>query len=110
MPPQESTPTSPGRGIVWKTHSRLPVRTSNPRTYPLMLFLLFGLAPVSKAAPMMTTSLAITGAACSPDGAIGRDRRRLIEVLLEIDDAVLCRSRRRVRQSSRRAPPADIPA
>ena len=29
---QVSLPNSPGCGMVWKIHSRLPVRTSNPRT------------------------------------------------------------------------------
>src|SRR6266436_6756257 len=31
--------------MVWKIQSRLPVRTSNPRTYPLLLRMLFGVMP-----------------------------------------------------------------
>ena len=55
--------------------------------YPLTLVLLDGFAPVSNAAPMMTTSFATSGVACSPTGAVV-EIELLIEILLQVDDAV----------------------
>ena len=65
-----SLPNSPGDGIVWKIQSRLPVRTSYPRTYPFSFRMLLGAVPAVWAAPMTTTSLAMSGVACRPMSAV----------------------------------------
>src|SRR5690348_3888035 len=61
-----SNPTSPGFGTVWKTHLRLPVRTSYPRTYPFTLVLLVGTPPGLCAAPTTMVFLPIAGVAWMP--------------------------------------------
>ena len=68
-----SFPNSPGRGIVLKVHNRLPVRTSNPRTSPLVLLWVFGVPPSRNADPTMTTpSLVTDGVECTPISPVTR--------------------------------------
>src|SRR5215469_1011779 len=61
-----SNPASPGLGMVWKIHLRLPVRTSYPRTYPLTLVLLVGTPPGLCAAPTTMVFLPMMGVAWMP--------------------------------------------
>ncbi len=55
-----SLPNSPGRGMVLNVHRRRPVRTSKPRTSPLVLLCVFGVPPSSIAAPTITTPSFVT--------------------------------------------------
>ena len=50
-----SLPNSPGWGMVWNVHSRLPVRTSYPRMYPLVFSFDRGAVPPTIAAPITMT-------------------------------------------------------
>src|SRR4051812_5116175 len=61
-----SLPNSPGCGMLWKIQSRLPVRTSKPRTYPFTFSFVFGTPPERCAAPTTTTLLPTTGGALIP--------------------------------------------
>src|SRR5678816_1125392 len=53
-----SLPGSPGRGTVWKVHSSVPLRASQPRTSPYAPWLGF---PSLLLPPVITTSLKIAG-------------------------------------------------
>src|SRR5438034_11188935 len=55
-----STPHSPSRGITWKVHRSVPVRTSNARTSPGAASLFSGES--DPPAPTMTTSRTTSGA------------------------------------------------
>ena len=83
-----SKPGSPFIGMVWKTHTRLPVRTSKPRMKPLTLFLLFGKPPSRCAAPTTMMSFAMIGAEWRPISAVDEIEAFLIEAQLQIDDAI----------------------
>ncbi len=63
---QVSLPNSPGRGMVLKRHSSLPLRTSNARTTPLVLLWVGTVAPSRMEEPTITTSPVTVGAAWMP--------------------------------------------
>src|SRR5690348_7852491 len=63
---QVSLPNSPARGIVWKVHRRLPVRTSKPRISAGTFVFDVGDVPFLSAAPTMRTSLTMIGGDVAP--------------------------------------------
>src|SRR6185503_2583227 len=68
-----SLPNSPGRGIVLNVQSRLPLRTSYPRTSPLVLLCVFGVPPSRNDDPIRTTpSLVTDGVECTPISPVVR--------------------------------------
>src|SRR3954470_21543486 len=67
-----SLPNSPGRGMVLNVHNNLPVRTSNSRASPLVLFCVLTVPHSRNDEPMIATSLTIAGLACHPISPLSR--------------------------------------
>ena len=75
-----SLPNSPGLGIVEDPQAFAGARRSHARS-PFTFSRLRGLAPVSNAAPTITTSLTMVGVACRPTTRL-LEIDLLVEVLL----------------------------
>ena len=80
-------PNSPGSGIVWKIHRRLPVSHVEAADVALHVRSSRCIAAQRCAAPTITTSFATIGVACSPTSPV-IEVDLLIVILLQIDDAV----------------------
>ena len=88
---QVSLPNWPGRGMVSKRHSSLPVFTSKARTRPLVLLWVSMVAPSFMEEPTITTSPATVGVEWTPISPVSRSicwPFPLTDADLQIDDAV----------------------